>query len=137
MPVDAPRVHDARSWLHKAKEDLRAARVGLEAEPPLLGHVVFACQQAAEKTLKGFLTWHDTPFRRTHDLTELGQQCVGLDPFLEPQLRMGEVLTVYAWAFRYPGDLEEPSRREAEQALALADELFATIAGRLPDEARP
>jgi hypothetical protein len=29
---------------------------------------VFHCQQAAEKALKGFLAWHDVPFRKTHTL---------------------------------------------------------------------
>jgi HEPN domain-containing protein len=36
--------------------------------PALFGAAVFHCQQAAEKALKGFLAWHDTPFRKTHDL---------------------------------------------------------------------
>jgi hypothetical protein len=44
----------------------------LAANPPLLGEVVFHCQQAAEKAMKGFLSWHDSPFGKTHDLALIG-----------------------------------------------------------------
>jgi HEPN domain-containing protein len=72
MQPEAARVAETRSWFVKAKEDLRAAEHEFTAVPPLLGDIVFHCQQATEKALKGFLTWHDQPFRKTHDLAELG-----------------------------------------------------------------
>ncbi len=59
----------ARGW--RAHDDLRGAEIDLAALPPLLGDVTFHCQQAVEKTLKGYLTWHDHGFRKTHDLTDL------------------------------------------------------------------
>jgi len=40
----------------------------------LFGHALFWCQQAAEKSLKGFLTWNECSFRKTHDLEELGRR---------------------------------------------------------------
>jgi hypothetical protein len=46
------------------------------------GHIanaLFFCQQAAEKSLKAFLTWHERAFRRTHDLEELGEACRAID----------------------------------------------------------
>lgn len=33
--------------------------------------IAFHCQQAAEKYLKAFLTWHQVAFSKTHDLQEL------------------------------------------------------------------
>ena len=48
-----------------------------------------------------------------------------------------EGLTPYAWIFRYPGESEEPSRDEAEQALAIAREAYEAVLSRLPSEARP
>ena len=59
----------------KAASDLRAAGYEFTAGPPLLDDIVFHAQQAVEKVLKGFLTWHD--------LVELGQACVDLDRALE------------------------------------------------------
>ena len=136
MPHDPARLADAGSWLMRAAQDLRAADLGLTATPPLTADVVFHCQQIAEKTLKAFLAWHDRPFRKTHDLVELGQQCVAIEPKLESVLRRGAVLTEYAWKFRYPGEPNEPSREETEQALSIARELHTAVVSLLPVELR-
>lgn len=96
MLHDPQRVADTRAWLRRSQGDLRAAEIDLAARPALLGDAAFHCQQAAEKVMKAFLTWHDAPFRRTHDLAELGRQCVRLDASLESVCRRAEVLTVYA-----------------------------------------
>ena len=64
----------------KAEEDLELARYALTAEKPFIAPALFHCQQAAEKALKGFLTWHGVSFRKTHSIEELGEQCVGLEP---------------------------------------------------------
>lgn len=136
MPHDAERVADLQAWLRRAQGDLRAAEIDLAAEPALSGDAAFHCQQAAEKSLKAFLTWHDVPFRRTHDLAELGRQCVSLDKSLGSVCRRAEVLTAYAWVFRYPGDAEEPTRQEVEEARALAREVHESVVARLPGEIR-
>ena len=88
-------------------------------------------------TLKAFLAWHDVPFRKTHDLGELGQQCVGLDATLEPICRSSERLTAFAWIFRYPGDVEDPHVEEITSALALARELYGAVLARCPAEVKP
>jgi len=51
MPLDANILREAESWLHKSREDLRAAQVDLEAVPPILGDCLFHCQQACEKVI--------------------------------------------------------------------------------------
>ena len=136
MPPD-PRVLEARSWLVRAASDLRAAAHELKADPPLLDDIVFHAQQAAEKSLKGFLAWHDRPFRKTHDLVELGHACTDLDGTLEDLLRRAAPLTEYAWRFRYPGDPEEPPEDEARSALEVAREVHEALLSRMPPEARP
>jgi len=75
MPPDQTRRDDTRAWLSRAAADLRAAANELTAEDPVTGDTVFHCQQAVEKAMKAFLTWHDVPFRKTHDLGVLGTQC--------------------------------------------------------------
>lgn len=137
MPHDPARVADTRSWLTKADTDCRAAAFELTAKPPFAADVVFHAQQAAEKALKGYLAWHDVPFRKTHDLAEIGRQCVEIDSSLEPLLARAARLTEYAWKFRYPGAPDDPTREEAEKALAQAREVLEAILGRLPPEVRP
>lgn len=62
MPHDPARVADTRAWLGRAATDLRAAALDLGADPPILEDLVFHCQQAVEKAMKGLLAWHDQPF---------------------------------------------------------------------------
>ncbi|MCZ7570447.1 MAG: HEPN domain-containing protein [Ardenticatenaceae bacterium] len=64
MPLDPVLVADTQGWLQKAANDLRGAEIDPAATPPLLEDAVFHCQQAAEKALKAFLTFHNQPFRR-------------------------------------------------------------------------
>jgi HEPN domain-containing protein len=72
MQPDPVRAADTQAWLEKAAMDLRSAEADLGVTPPIVGDALFHCQQAIEKALKAFLTWHDEPFRKTHDLGELG-----------------------------------------------------------------
>jgi HEPN domain-containing protein len=138
MGRDDARLQDVRAWLSKAELDLKAAahEMGAPAER-LWGDVMFHSQQAAEKALKAFLSWHDVPFRKTHNLEELGHQCITLDLTLGPVAGQAAPLTEYAWIFRYPGETREPDRAEADEALAAARQIYAAIVTRLPAEARP
>jgi len=133
MPHDPALVAETRAWFVKAGQDLGAAAYEFTAEPPFLADIVFHAQQA----LKGFLTWNSTPFRKTHNLEELGEQCLRFDPTLKHTVDTAVPLTKYAWKFRYPDDPDEPTREEAERALALAREVFQAVLERLPPDVRP
>ena len=62
-PDELPR-KEASKWLREAAKDRRAAEVLAGPEP---SRSVFHSQQAAEKAVKAFLTFHQIPFRKTHD----------------------------------------------------------------------
>lgn len=86
MSLDPALVADTREWLRRAADDLRAA-------PPLLADALFHCQQAVEKAFKAFLTFHNQPFRRTHNLEETGAACLTLGAcgsVIDNRLLMGE-----------------------------------------------
>jgi HEPN domain-containing protein len=136
MRHDPACVADTAGWLRKSSEDLKAAKHLLKAPRALSGAAVFHCQQAAEKALKAFLAWHDVPFRKTHDLEEIGEACIKLDPTLEEVVDRAVPLTEYAWKFRYPGEAEHPARKEVESALAIASEVYREIAARLAKHLR-
>jgi HEPN domain-containing protein len=108
----------------------------LAADPPAPEDALYHCQQAAEKALKGFLAWHDQPFPKTHDLGKLGKQAVELDQTLEPLIDEVVEYTKYAWMFRYPGDVEEPSVVEAVTVLHRVRGFVEAMTIRLPQEAR-
>ena len=137
MGPDDARLQDTRAWLSKAELDLKAAAHEMAAPGEgLWGDVMFHAQQAAEKAIKAFLAWHDVPFRKTHNLEELGQQCLAVDASLQAVADQVAPLTEYAWKFRYPGETDEPNRADAEVALAVARRVHAAILERLPANAR-
>ncbi len=127
-PIEA-RARESREWLAKADEDLVSARVLIGS-----GHIanaLFFCQQAAEKSLKAFLTWHERTFRRTHDLEELGEACRVVDDTLGALLEQADVLSDYAWKLRYPGASYTPEREEADAMFGLAGDILREIRSRL------
>jgi HEPN domain-containing protein len=138
MPPDNARLQDARAWLDKAELDLKAAAHEMSAPVEgLWGDIMFHAQQSAEKSMKAFLAWHDIPFRKTHNLEELGQQCVIVDVMLAPVADQAAPLSEYAWKFRYPGETDEPNHAMAEEALAAARNVYGAILARMPAEAQP
>lgn len=58
---------EIQKWLIKAQHDLGSARRLMEGDEPYLDTAVYHCQQAVEKALKAFLTYHDVSFEKTHD----------------------------------------------------------------------
>ncbi len=134
MPLDPVLVAETKAWLQKAATDLRAAQHDLAALPPLLDDAAFHCQQAVEKCIKAFLMWHGVPFRKTHSLEELGEQCLDIDPTLLELVDRAVPLTEFAWKFRYPGEPEEPSIQEVQEAIQIANEIQKAILFRLPQE---
>jgi HEPN domain-containing protein len=123
-----------RQWLAKAEGDLEAARVLLSQETSFLFPVGFHSQQAAEKYLKAFLTWHSIPFPKTHDLDELLDLVASMDQSLSQSLRAVAALTPFGEEIRYPGDAPDPTREKAEEALALGEDVQAAVVGALPRE---
>lgn len=131
------RTLEVRGWLLRASEDLRAGRHDLTAVPPLLNDVAFHAQQCAEKAMKAFLAHHEVPFRKTHNLTELGHHVVTRDSGLTDLMRRASLMTEFAWRFRYPGEHESASWDDATSALGVAAEVLEAILNALPATCRP
>ena len=129
-PSNARR-QEADEWLSKAAEDLASARVLIDAGHP--STALFHCQQCAEKSLKAFLTWHDQPFRKTHNLEEVGLACIAIDPTLAGIAREAGVLTAFAWRLRYPGSPYTPDAEETESMWNLARQILEAIVQRLSE----
>lgn len=133
-PVLLAEVH---GWLQKAANDLRGAEIDLAAHPPLVEDALFHCQQAAEKAFKAFLTWNNQPFRKTHNLEEIGEACLRFDSTLQKVVDAAVSLTEYAWAYRYPGPAAPVTHAEAEQTRAVAQRVYQAIPDRVPADAHP
>lgn len=136
MPHDPARTADTKDWLVRAVGDIAAAERLLKP-PALFSTAVFHCQQAAEKALKGFLAWHDIPFRKTHNLEEIGEACIAIDANLRAAVDRAVPLTEYAWKFRYPGPTDGAYPRRGTGRPGLAREVYSAIIALLPAEAKP
>ena len=126
-----------RGWMVKGQHDLATAKK-LASEPdPYLDTAIYHCQQAAEKAIKGFLTFHGLRFEKTHNIPVLIGLALPLASGLRSLLDAAERLTPYATAFRYPGEVSEPDRTEFDSALADARQFLAFILSMLPKEFHP
>jgi HEPN domain-containing protein len=127
-------VHD---WLTRAQHDLAAARK-LSTEPdPYLDAAIYHCQQAAEKAVKGFLTWRAEPLQRTHDVRRLVEVAEAHEPGFSVWRAAAARLNPYATEFRYPGGPLEPPRPEFDQALVDATAIYEFVLTLVPDDVRP
>lgn len=137
MAADPELLAETRAWFVKAAGDLRAAETLTAISPPLLDEAVFHCQQAAEKALKGFLTWNGRAFRRTHNLEEIGEQCLSVDSTLREVIDEAVPLSEYAWKFRYPGSPYEPAAEEVLKTISVAKRVVEAVLNRAPADVRP
>lgn len=135
--MNAEKEREILNWLRKSHSDLGSARRLLDGPQLYLDTAVYHCQQAVEKVLKAFLTYHDLPFARTHDLTELVRLAAAVDPSFAAWNAVAQELTPYAVQFRYPGDVLEPEQYEAELALQHAAALLEFVLYLLPKEVKP
>ena len=119
-------------WVHKADQDIRAAKSLLADEPPLLYPSCFHSQQAAEKYLKALLTWREVEFPKTHVIGELLDLLGTVDAPLAESLADATGLNPYGVEVRYPGDLPEPDADGAKAALALAVKVRDAVMRALP-----
>ena len=125
------RSEEAAAWLQFAADDLDTARVLLGAMPSRVRQSLFHAQQAAEKSLKAFLIWHERQFPLTHDLARLLRVCVSLDPGIATGVEPALDLTQFAARFRYPGEDEIPSIEEAQQWVAAAAGVLDCVSIRI------
>lgn len=101
-------------------------------ETGLANPIAFHAQQAVEKYLKAYLTWHQVPFPKTHDIERLLVLLATIDKSLTDALADTTVLTMYGVEVRYPGDMAEASEQDARDAVALMRKTRETIRALIP-----
>ena len=125
------------SWLTKAANDLKSARILSEAPDGPMDTAIYHCQQAAEKAVKAFLVSRGVAPEKTHDVRKLTLQASGFESQFNNFIAIAAGLTPYAWQFRYPDDLAEtyPTREEFDEALEHAQRIYDLVLSLLPTEA--
>jgi len=126
-------------WLCKASSDLRSVKILAAADDAPLDVAVYHCQQAAEKALKGYLSFKDRPIQRTHDVEDLVRQAMMVEPTFACVVADATTVKPYAVGFRYPSTVLplEPARTDFDEALAAAQRIYDFVLSLLPTETHP
>ena len=99
-------IHDLlNQWFDIAADDLEVAKGCLEKyHPPKLAVACYHAQQAAEKSLKGFLTYCNIEPPHIHDLSELCKMCTEYDASFRKILELCNDINPYSTITRttYP-----------------------------------
>src|SRR5262249_54696313 len=103
-------------WVEKAEADFATAQRELVVtNHPNYDAVCFHAQQCAEKYLKALLQESNLSFPRTHDLADLLQLVLTIEPALAPMQSDLNTLSAFAVEYRYPG--ESSDLVEAKEAI--------------------
>lgn len=123
-----------RNWLKKARRDLLSARRLARGKDPYFDTAIYHCQQTAEKAVKGWLVYHDQSFEKTHDLRLLVTLASEIEPKFTEWFEVAEQVSPYATAYRYPGEVLEPTEDEFNQAVTVSSKFYDFICSLLPIE---
>lgn len=118
MQLDTPKPGSPADWLRHARNDLALAGVPLP-KFAFYNSLCFHAQQSVEKSLKAILVHHAVEFRKVHDIAYL-TTLLPKTVTVIPELNAAASLTSYAVVLRYPGDYEEVSIADYQDALQIA-----------------
>lgn len=113
-------------WLRFASEDLADASALLSLHDRTPRNICTQAQQSAEKALKSVLIYAGIRFPKVHDLEHL----VRLIPEgWEAKSSAWDLEWLSTWSGqgRYPGDLPEGDRSDAERAVHLAEDILDVV----------
>ncbi|MGN0587398.1 MAG: HEPN domain-containing protein [Oscillospiraceae bacterium] len=123
---DSKRYYD---WLYHAYQDMLAARL-LITDKRLYAPAVFHCQQAIEKSLKGFLLYKTRRLNDGHNVTWLCKQAALLDECFKQWLPQTTSLNKYYIETRYPADIpQDISYSDAQDMLRTTEEIMEAVCG--------
>ncbi|MEO5358386.1 MAG: HEPN domain-containing protein [Nitrospirae bacterium YQR-1] len=130
---EADKIDIVISWFRKAENDLINAGYTMTMSNPPCDTVCFHAEQCAEKYLKGFLTYHQIEFPRTHSIENLVGLCKQVAPAIETELGdIAEILSSYGVAVRYPdGVYYDIPKEDAAEAIILAKTVKAFVLKQL------
>ena len=111
----------ARKWLSYAEEDLRLAKHGLTISSSCPYRLIaYHAQQCTEKYLKAYLVFKQVDFPYTHNIRSLIQLCEG---DWTAAISDADKLTPFAVTTRYPGIDDRVTRKDALDAVKLAEQV--------------
>ena len=113
--------------LKKAENDLKDAKILYNSNEASAEGICFHCQQAVEKYLKAHLVYNNKEINKTHDISELLEDCKNVDNVFSKLEKLNiDDMTNYAVIVRYD-DIIEPTREDAKEAISIAEQIKTFI----------
>jgi len=123
-----------KEWFSKADSDILNIENNLKSEKVPADTVCFHSQQAAEKYLKGYLSYKEIEFEFVHDMKYLIDLAVTSDKKFEELIGVVKKLDKYSVKTRYPyfytPTLEE-AKESYEMAVKVKDFVLGLLKGKL------
>lgn len=125
-------------WFKLARGDFNMAHILFEnGNSESWRGVTYHCQQAAEKSIKGFLVYKKINFSRKHDIGSLTPYVVDDYPELDPLMDRASNLTKYALYNRYPDAMMgEITLEQVQEAMDCAKTTISEVSARIPFESQ-
>ncbi|MDP1622989.1 MAG: HEPN domain-containing protein [Bacteroidales bacterium] len=116
-----------QSWLVKAAHDLETAKIVALHLPAYDDMIAFHCQQAIEKSLKGYLVYLDIEFKPVHDLGYLLNLAATKDQSIDSYFEEVDEISRYAVQIRYPDALIKLTKSQVKRATDTADLMYQLV----------
>lgn len=117
-------------WIKKAEDNyISALALARRRSRPVPDVVCNQCQQCAEKYLKALLVRHRLDFPKIHDLVQLEELVMPVDPDVRLIHSSLATLNPYGIDIRYPGP--EATVEEAQEAVMAMKEIRKFVRSKL------
>lgn len=124
-----------KGWLQFAQYDIESAKILWQKG--LIATCLYHCQQATEKTLKGFLVSQGYKPQMTHDLVDLTKSCVKIDPSFDSVVADCKKLNPFATQTRYPTTRPLPNLSYAQEIIELTQRTMNFILRKIEVQVMP
>lgn len=118
-------------WFEKADHDLSSAKIIYIHIPENSDVIGFHCQQAVEKYLKGYLSYLEIEFKKTHDLKYLINLISTKDETFDELYNNIVKLSDFAVNIRYPDIVINPSKDELKYYIEFAEKIHEIITTKI------
>jgi len=125
------KIDKVKQWIEKADHDLGTAEVTYLYIPKYRDTIVFHCQQAVEKYLKGYLFFLDIPFKRHHSLNYLLSLISQKDEISNDLFDQASALEDFAVDIKYPDTTIELSEEDIHQAVKVSKDFRKFVLSRM------
>lgn len=126
--MDAGNKERASEWLNYAENDLAVAIHLYNIYRPMPENTIcWLTQQSIEKSYKAILAYHDVKIQKIHDIGLLQKDTIELEPSVSLDKKIAAKITIFAVESRYPDNVFEFTKEDAELGLKYAKRVLGQV----------